>query len=64
MTKQKAAFPLTQIPGANFNPGVSERTYIAIHVMQSLISMGLYENQDIPKIAYRMADDMINYNNK
>jgi hypothetical protein len=62
MKKDKAAFPLTQIPGAHFNPGISERTYIAIHVMQSLISMGLYEHQDIPKIAYRMADDMIRYN--
>ncbi len=64
MVKQKAAFPLVQTPGAHFNPGISERTYIAVHVMQSLISMGLYENQDIPKIAYRMADDMINYNSK
>lgn len=64
MKKDKAAFPLTQVPGYNFNPGVSERTYIAIHVMQSLISMGLYEHQDIPMIAYRMADEMISYNNK
>lgn len=62
MAKDKAAFPLTQIPGAHFNPGISERTYIAVRAMQSLISMGLHENQDIPKIAYRMADDMIRYN--
>jgi len=64
MKKDKAAFPLTQVPGAHFNPGISERTYIAIHVMQSLLTMGLYEQSDIPKIAYRMADEMINYNNK
>jgi hypothetical protein len=64
MVKQKAAFPLVQTPGYNFNPGVSERTYIAIHVMQSLLTMGLYEQSDIPKIAYRMADEMINYNAK
>ena len=64
MVKQKAAFPLVQTPGHNFNPGVSERTYIAIHVMQSLLTSGLYEQSDIPKIAYRIADDMINYNNR
>jgi hypothetical protein len=64
MAKNRAAFPLSQIPGAHFNPGISERTYIAIHAMQSLISMGLYEHSDIPKIAYRIADNMINHENK
>ena len=64
MSKSKAAFPLVQTPGYNFNPGISERTYIAVQAMQSLITSGLYENTDIPMIAYRMADDMINYNAK
>lgn len=64
MAKNKAAFPISQHPGVHFNPGMSERTYIAIRVMQSLISMGLYEHADIPKIAYRMADEMINHENK
>lgn len=62
--KSKAAFPLAQVPGANFNPGISERTYIAVQAMQSLLTSGLYEQADIPKIAYRIADDMINYNSK
>ncbi len=62
--KSKAAFPLVQVPGANFNPGISERTYIAVQAMQSLLTSGLYEQADIPKIAYRIADDMINYNSK
>lgn len=64
MSKSKAAFPLVQTPGYNFNPGISERTYIAVQAMQSLITSGLYENTDIPMIAYGFADMMINYNNK
>ncbi len=64
MSKSKAAFPLVQVPGANFNPGISERTYIAVQAMQSLITSGLYEQIDIPRIAYRYADSMITYNSK
>ncbi len=64
MSKSKAAFPLVQIPGYNFNPGISERTYIAVQAMQSLLSMGLYEQADIPRIAYKIADAMINQNSK
>lgn len=62
--KSKAAFPLVQVPGANFNPGISERTYIAVQAMQSLLTSGLYEQADIPRMAYRIADSMINYNTK
>lgn len=64
MSKSKAAFPLVQTPGYNFNPGISERTYIAVQAMQSLLSMGLYEQADIPRIAYKIADAMINQNSK
>lgn len=61
MKKSRAAFPIVQTPGVNFNPGISERTYIATKAMQSLITSGLYENNDIPKVAYRIADNMIDY---
>ena len=40
-------------------PGMSLRTYIAVHAMQGLIAGGYATEEIIPERAYRIADAML-----